>query len=421
MEIRTPCAAAMQLPQQSEAVPALAEPLPDAGAVRVQLRRLLAHPLFTNSKRYPVLLAYVVEQTLQGNAGELKERSIGIDAFGREPAYDVNLDPIVRMTAAEVRKRLSQYYYATEHAGELVVELPLGSYVPTFRDPENRAEAALPVSPSAEPMPSIAEPGTETAGPTQPRHTLGKRLALAVALVAAVLLGFGAGQIRLPRQPTNLERFWAPITSTSNRVTYCLGEPTEPVDTDRASEDGLSPIGSLNVSDVVTLARSIEPIVARNGAYRVVAASAAQFTQLREGPNVMIGAFDNPWALRITQNLPFGFRVDDGLRKIFDRSDPQGKFWTLSWLEYDKKLATDYAVVARIHDNLTGQPVILLGGILGEGTEAAGELVSNPADLDTLLAQAPRNWDQLNLEAVIETQVIDGHPGPPKVVALRTW
>src|ERR1700733_12649769 len=108
---------------------------PNPVAVREQLKRLLAHQLFTNSKRYPVLLAYTVEQTLLGNASELKERTIGIEAFGREPSYDVNLDPVVRTTAAEVRKRLIQYYYSPEHAGELIVEMPLGSYVPTFREP----------------------------------------------------------------------------------------------------------------------------------------------------------------------------------------------------------------------------------------------------------------------------------------------
>jgi len=108
---------------------------PSAVAVREQLKRLLAHPLFTNSKRYPVLLAYTVEQTLLGNAGDLKERTIGVEAFGREPIYDVNLDPVVRTTAAEVRKRLIQYYYNSDHAGEVVIELPLGSYVPSFREP----------------------------------------------------------------------------------------------------------------------------------------------------------------------------------------------------------------------------------------------------------------------------------------------
>src|ERR1700679_2073598 len=112
----------------------LAESLPSAVLVREQLRRLVAHPLFTNSKRYPVLLTYTVEQTLLGNAGDLKERTIGVAAFGREPTYDVNLDPVVRTTAAEVRKRLSQYYYNPDHAGELIIELPGGTYIPLFRD-----------------------------------------------------------------------------------------------------------------------------------------------------------------------------------------------------------------------------------------------------------------------------------------------
>ena len=92
---------------------------PEAAAIREQLERLLAHPLFSNSKRYPVLLAHTVEQTLKGNAGELKERSIGIEVFGRSPSYDANADPVVRITAGEVRKRLMQYYYDSAHAGEL--------------------------------------------------------------------------------------------------------------------------------------------------------------------------------------------------------------------------------------------------------------------------------------------------------------
>ena len=83
----------------------------DAVAIREQLERLVAHPLFSNSKRYPVLLSYAVDQTLRGNAAELKERSIGVEVFGRSSTYDANSDPVVRITAGEVRKRLMQYYY----------------------------------------------------------------------------------------------------------------------------------------------------------------------------------------------------------------------------------------------------------------------------------------------------------------------
>jgi hypothetical protein len=123
-----------------EIVPNSAE---EVAAVREQLERLLAHPLFSNSKRYPALLAYAVEQALLGNGAELKERSIGIEVFGRSPSYDANADPVVRITAGEVRKRLTQYYYNSDHIGQLVIELPIGSYNPVFHLPEPPEEPDL--------------------------------------------------------------------------------------------------------------------------------------------------------------------------------------------------------------------------------------------------------------------------------------
>jgi hypothetical protein len=398
-----------------------------AAEIRTQLRKILAHPLFTNSKRYPVLLAYTVEQTLQGKAGELKERTIGVEAFRREPAYDVNIDPVVRTTAAEVRKRLIQYYYNSEHTGELVIELPLGSYVPSFHSPGQHAltqnGSAHPVQPEQSVGVEVERLAAEQVNSNRAARAwpLHHWPAVAAVLVVVALIGFGAGRIRIPGRPSNLERFWEPVTATSNRVTYCLGEPTDSLDRERAMQDGLSPTGSLNVSDVVTLARSIVPLVPRNGAFRVVAAQNASYEQLREGPVVLIGAFDNPWTMRIEQSLPFRFELDHDLRKIVDYSGSPGHFWTLQWQVPNTKLAVDYAIVARVHDSLTGQPVILLGGILAEGTEAAGEVVSNPAYMDALLQQAPKNWNRMNLEAVIKTDVIDGHPGPPKVVAVKVW
>ena len=86
--------------------------------IQPQLERILANPLFKNSKRYPNLLRYVVERTLDGHPGELKERTLGIEVFGREPDYDTNLDPVVRTTAAEIRKRLAQYYQEPNHETE---------------------------------------------------------------------------------------------------------------------------------------------------------------------------------------------------------------------------------------------------------------------------------------------------------------
>jgi hypothetical protein len=418
----------------------------NAALVREQLNRLLAHPLFTNSKRYPVLLAYTVEQVLLGNAGELKERTIGVEAFGREPNYDVNLDPVVRMTAAEVRKRLIQYYYSPDHAGELIIDLPVGSYVPLFREPSPHTAVQTDTqfvyeAPEAFPQGRVK---SEARPADSPKGSAGRTAYawISIALLVAGLLGFGIGRVRFPGQGarssspsnpnglsnsgglSNMDLFWEPITATSSRVTYCLGVPTDSVDlqsrTIPAVPAGES--GSLNVYDVITLARSITPLVPKNGEFRVLAGPETGFAQLREGPSVMIGAFDNPWTMRITQDLPIGFEYDNNhVREVVDRKSVPKRMWELQWQVPVKNLARDYAVVARIHDQVTGQPVIILAGILGEGTEAASEVVSNPGYLDAMLQKAPKNWDQLNLEAVIEANVIEGHPGPPTVVAVETW
>src|SRR5215472_11127889 len=119
----------------------------DREAVREQLERILADPLFRNSKRFPVLLRYVVEQTLDGTSAELKERTLGVEVFGRQPNYDTNEDPIVRATAAEIRKRIAQYYQNPEHGSELRIQLHPGSYVPEFE----RTGAAAPAPPEAPP------------------------------------------------------------------------------------------------------------------------------------------------------------------------------------------------------------------------------------------------------------------------------
>jgi hypothetical protein len=424
----------MGISPQSDKDTILAESLPSAVLVREQLRRLVAHPLFTNSKRYPVLLTYTVEQTLLGNAGDLKERTIGVEAFGREPNYDVNLDPVVRTTAAEVRKRLIQYYYSPDHAGELVIELPLGSYVPSFRELAHHSSASDDRQVAAEHVESLPQhPMASEIPPADSKKELVRSavyswLLTAIALFFALLLGFWIGRVRTPSstarpgEPSNLTRFWEPIIATSSRITYCLGVQTDSVDLQSRTVHEFPPgeSGSLNVHDIVTLARSIAPIVPKNGEFRVMAASDTGFAQLREGPFVLIGAFDNPWTMRITQDLPIGFEYDSHVRAVVDRTSSPKRIWTLQWPP-GKSLARDYAVVARIHDKVTGEPVIILAGILGEGTEAASEVVSSQAYLDAVLQKAPKNWDQLNLEAVIEANVIEGHPGPPTVVAVETW
>ncbi len=105
-------------------------------AVPEQLKRILAADVFKNSRRCTTFLKHVVERKLAGRASEIKERNLGVEVFGRLPDYDTSSDPVVRITAGEVRRRLAQYYDHLGHAGELRIQLSTGSYVPEFRKPK---------------------------------------------------------------------------------------------------------------------------------------------------------------------------------------------------------------------------------------------------------------------------------------------
>src|SRR5580700_504954 len=111
-----------------------------------QLERLLGNPHFSHSRRFPSFLRFVVDHTLSGQTDLLKERTIGIEIFGRDADYDTSSDPIVRVTAAEIRKRIAQYYQEPGHENELRVSLPSGSYIPQFQWPAGATGDGTPSS-----------------------------------------------------------------------------------------------------------------------------------------------------------------------------------------------------------------------------------------------------------------------------------
>ena len=138
-----------------------------------QLERIVDSKYFRNSKRYPVLLRFVVEQTLAGRSNLLKERTLGMTIFDRDSDYDTNADPIVRVTAGEVRKRIAQYYQEPAHEHEWKIYLPLGSYVPRFLFPTDFT-ASVPaelVDPPS-PQPRRGHPMGNPRLPSYPREPL---------------------------------------------------------------------------------------------------------------------------------------------------------------------------------------------------------------------------------------------------------
>lgn len=101
--------------------------------VTAQLDRIVTGPPLASSPSLCRFLRYVVEETLAGRSGSLKEYSLGVVVFERGDEFDPRLDPIVRVQARNLRVRLSQYYAGPGADDPVLIELPKRTYVPVFR------------------------------------------------------------------------------------------------------------------------------------------------------------------------------------------------------------------------------------------------------------------------------------------------
>lgn len=77
---------------------------------------------------------------LAGESEFIKSYTIGVEALGRSDTFDPKIDPIVRVEAGRVRRALARYY--GENEASVVIELPLGTYVPVFSPPKRRGGGA---------------------------------------------------------------------------------------------------------------------------------------------------------------------------------------------------------------------------------------------------------------------------------------
>jgi hypothetical protein len=105
---------------------------PDAAEVCAELDRLLASPAFTKSPQLAQFIKFVVEETLAGRGDRIKAYSIAADALGRDASFDPQNDPIVRVEAGRLRRALAHYYATDGRNDPIVIDLPLGHYLPVF-------------------------------------------------------------------------------------------------------------------------------------------------------------------------------------------------------------------------------------------------------------------------------------------------
>jgi hypothetical protein len=452
------------------------EPLADSPevtpeAARRELKQILTSRHFCTSKRSQQFLEYVVQQKLLGNEANIKERLIGIDVFGRNNNYATGDDPVVRVQAGEVRRRLERYLADPRVGGRVRIELPLGTYVPVFlirkaqssqefppQDPASEVESTVEALPhglesdSATPIlshPSFGQLPSSSAliaGESKP-YIKGVSLLL-LALIIGGVLGY---VLRAPqRTPDSIAKFWGPILSSDKSVIINLGKPFVYVPSAQLFDEydrthpgsfgkGIDRHNQLLPLDADTTMKwaDMTPVANSGPAVGGVRASLilgaflgrfrknfavrfgdeGSFLELRDAPSIIIGAMNNRWTTDIDSS--FHFRIRDNNSYQYIEEAGTNRTWRAEYsTDHETK---DYGLITRQPVGATGQFILKIAGLQDAGTEAASELVSEPEMLQSVVRSLPPNWQSKNLQIVVETDVIGRNAGPPKVLAVYAW
>ncbi len=429
-----------------------------------ELESILGSPFFQTSKRSQQFLSYVVRHQLEGNHDRLKERTIGVDLFHRPVGYATGDDPVVRVQAGEVRRRLEQYYHTNPNHSPVRIELHPGSYAPQFRwaqhelqqqdtfPAELHGKGALKSASRSQEQPRPVQHAVEEIRrkPGNRKLIAGLWMVAGLAIVAALVL-IGASIFRAKAPATVLEQFWSPALSSSEPVLICMAKPSVYLPSLKLYQrHSKTPEKFLSQFERLTSKPDLQPNdrlawgdmveypdygLAAGDVYAAVRLSALlgkigkmnqvriggnySFEDLRNFPAVVIGAFNNRWTMQMTSNLHFRF-AEEGGESIIREDGSAGRRW-YSKTDSNDRAIEDFAVVTRLLNSKTGQFVVVVAGIKSYGTQAAGEFVSNSENLEKALRIAAKDWNRKNLQIVIHTAVTDSVPGPPEVVATYIW
>lgn len=417
------------IPVKAPATPAERE------LVLTELDSILSSSHFRSSKRYPALLKYVVERTLDGDSAELKERVLGVVVFERQPDYDTTADPVVRVSAGEIRKRIAQYYHERGEEPAVQISLPLGSYVPEFKFHDAPREAnQIATAEPLQAMQPAAESGAEAiiavppvvskpiSSPTRLRQL---RYSLIAACAVLLLSAIGLIALHNSRGRKQSDGLWGPTLQAPGIVLIVVGNghpelTTPPPPQTSLIDYMLGPYNHISLSSAIAISSITGALQKRGRSYEIKDDTSTSLQDLQARPIVLIGAMNNRWTERLTQSLRYRL-ASAPVPHIEDSQHPDNLAWSLDNSQPYTSISTDYAILVRCHDQTTNGPILVAAGLGPWANEAASQFASSPRGLEKLDNKLPPGWSSKNIEVVLKTDVIEQEPGPTSVVAVHVW
>lgn len=392
-------------------------------AVRLELEHILASPEFRSSKRCQDFLKFVVERTLAGLTESLKERTIGIEVFGRPASYDTSSDGIVRINATEVRKRLAIHYAEAGKNADVRISLPVGSYVPFFSSGAKAQTGDEPSYAAEHAVHAGHEAGNgkaTLAAAENAQQSQKSRRRISVWMIAAVLIAVAGcvAWLDFHHPVTIVDQFWSPLFQDSNPILIIPAYvPTyDPATTPPNGTYTMMTDQYVGGGDLIAAVQLSSMLTRRNHPFNL-RMGAVSLDDLRNTPTVLIGYSSTQWE-EVTKQ--FRFFVDDANKGMI-RDDGKPTDWYPHHETAEHHTDEDYAVISRAFDPETHSMLVLVSGCMQYGTEAAARLITSPDQLSAAMNGAPKDWQNKNLQLVIHVDVVANSPASTKVLASYFW
>jgi hypothetical protein len=423
----------------SAAITRVLEIVPYAAAIREHVGEIIASPAFKGSRRGQEFLKHIIEKALNGQFEDLKERTLGVELFGRPPAYDTSEDAVVRVAASDVRKRLTHFYAEPGSGSEIRIDLPPGSYIPEFHRSTREISEVEAVPPAAPKVP----------GRKRAWRPFAYRILLAAAVAALFLLVTRGGVSGIRAAKPILP--WSGIFQRDKTVQVVLSDPdiaavqnilaTNLSLSDYANhrylpDTGISPevqrafrgYRGANVASVDTMIALNISDLTRTASPRmkIHTARSMNLPDLKVDDNfILLGSpRSNPWTRLFEDQLDFVFEYDEAGGQEIVRNRRPGKSETAAYIPTAKGFGTGsaYGIIGFVGNPGQAGEALLLAGSNAEATEAAGRLATNL----TLLASTLRNCGvdprgaTRHFEVLLRVTTMAGSPNTFDVVACHS-
>jgi hypothetical protein len=406
-------------------------------------------PQFQRSPKLRDFLLFVCERALQNKAEDLREQSIGFRVFGRRPDYNPAEDNIVRVEARQLRKRLEEYFLAGGKDEKIVITVPKGSYVARF---ETREPAATPPVDALQtvltklPSPAVSRP---------PSVWLWRVAAVFFAILCLFLWRpstLGAEFLSSSSaHPVRQSQLWSQLFNSDNETHVVCADtalvllqdithrPVSLAEYLTRDYSALTPRTGSELDAVVRLLPSkqytsvadihlIEKLLLINH-------ESWNRTSIRSPRNlhpadfkndnfVLLGSSRaNPWNELFEPQLNFVWDYDERIHQPFIRNiAPLAQEQKTYWAGGPNHKSDETYSVIDFLPNLghTGNVLIIAGATM-EGTEAAGEYITNPEFAGRLLdsMHAIQNGKVVYFEALLRSGTLAGTSRDSQIVAFR--